>query len=191
MMAPRKRPGPRIARRLVEGSKRRFRTSFATQFVRNPGAVGTMFRSGPMLARRITSEAFRFRPRIVVEVGCGDGAITRALARASKRHGARFVALDINAELLARNPACGALVRADAAHLPIKAADVIVSGLPLALIPREVVVKLLHAFRALAPHFVQFQYSTGRYRSIRRVYPGAKVVSYVLSNLPPAVVIVA
>ncbi|HVL87368.1 MAG TPA: methyltransferase domain-containing protein [Candidatus Thermoplasmatota archaeon] len=185
----RKPNAARLPRSLVEGPRRRLESSFARQFLRNPVAVGTLFRSGPFLAKRLTAEALRHKPATILEVGCGDGAITKTLAKGAAREGIRFLAVDINAALLSKNPVRGSLFQGDASRLPVRSADVIVCGLPLALLPKEKVLEILREFRRVAPNFVAFQYSTTSLKLIRQVFPNARVVTYVLANVPPAVVI--
>ncbi|MFN2496883.1 MAG: SAM-dependent methyltransferase, partial [Pseudonocardiaceae bacterium] len=52
--------------------------------MRSPRDVGTLLPSGPELARRLAAVVPRSgpsgRPMVVVEVGAGDGAVTRAIA---------------------------------------------------------------------------------------------------------------
>ncbi|HEU0128282.1 MAG TPA: methyltransferase domain-containing protein [Pseudonocardiaceae bacterium] len=114
--------------------------------MRSPREVGTLLRSGPELARRLAAVVPRNgpngRPMVVVEVGAGDGAVTRAIAEQAGPE-AVVIAVEKDPDLAERLRTRGLGVRvvtADAATLPailaeqdVDRADVIVSVLPWAL----------------------------------------------------------
>jgi phosphatidylethanolamine/phosphatidyl-N-methylethanolamine N-methyltransferase len=122
------------------------RGTFLAAAVRSPRAVGTLLPSGPELARRLVAVVPRTnpgaRPAVVVELGAGTGAVTRAIAERAGP-GAVVIAVERDPELAERlrERALGVrVVTADAATLPailneqgVHRADVIVSVLPWTL----------------------------------------------------------
>lgn len=119
---------------------------FLAAAARSPRAVGTLFPSGPELARRLASvvppRGPGGRPLVVVEVGAGDGAVTESIARQAGPDAA-VIAIEKDAELAARlrTRDLGVdVITADAVTLPdilaergLSRADVIVSVLPWTL----------------------------------------------------------
>ncbi len=161
---------------------------YARALLRDPLRMGSVAPSGVRLAHAIAEEAARSEPRVVLEVGAGSGAITRAL-RARLHHGAHLVALDIDRRLLRHAHVPGRRVQGDAAHVPLRRADVIVSGIPLGWLPEDDVRAILAALAIVAPRIVLFQYTPRRLALVREFFPGARVVRRVMANVPPAQVV--
>ncbi|MFF4807873.1 class I SAM-dependent methyltransferase [Micromonospora chersina] len=182
--------------------------AFLGQFARHPFTTGAVLPSGPALARDITAAVPRTGQPLVVELGPGTGAFTRAIQQRLAGRG-QHLAVELNprfAAALARRHPAVRVVRADAAaldrvlaeqHLP--AADVVVSGLPWAAFGAARQLAVLDAVRAtLRPGgaFTTFAYrhalATGPARRFRRLLTGAfeevTVGRTVWSNLPPALV---
>lgn len=164
-------------------------SSLVQAFLHSPGETGSVIRSSRHLARRVAAEAFASHPRLVLEVGAGDGAITEALVARARKARARVVALDVNVGLLASNRTTAALVQADAAHLPVKRADVIVCSLPFASLPVAKVQDILAALAELSDRVVLYQYTKRRFEDLAAYFPRLKVVDRVFFNLPPAYVL--
>lgn len=160
-------------RRILSGD----RGSFLAAAARSPREVGTLFPSGPELARRLAcvvpGSGPGGRPVVVVEVGAGDGAVTGAIAEQAGPD-AVVIAVEKDPELAERLRKRGLGVRvvtADAATLPtilaeqgVARADVIVSVLPWTLFSPEQQRTFLTTFAAaLHPDgvFTAAAYSAG------------------------------
>ena len=154
-----------------------------------PRRTGALAPSSRVLASRLADAAFRGDPRIVVEIGAGSGAVTRELERRAARTGARFVAVELDAALARRNGSAR-VVQADAAWLPVRRADVVVSGIPFASLPKAKAEAILHEAARVAPRIVLFQYTKRRFPLIGAHFPVASApLSRVRWNLPPALVL--
>lgn len=175
--------------------------SLLAALLRDPG-VASVARSSRFLTRRVARSLPRGASR-VVELGAGDGAVTRGLL-ARMPSGGRLVAIELNAGLfdgLRRIPDRRlTAVRGDARRLPLhlararlRRADAVVSGLPMSLLGRVERLRLLLAARdALRPGGRLVLYQTTPMlaplleASFRRVDVG-----FELRNLPPLFVLTA
>ena len=116
----------------------------ALEFLRNPTAMGAIAPSSGRLAEAVVAPIPRNGDPLVVELGSGTGAFTRAI---QERLGGRghHLAVELNprlAELTALRYPAVEVVQQSAAHLPeilasrgLGRADVVVSGLPWAAFP--------------------------------------------------------
>lgn len=161
---------------------------FAKAVLRNPFRTGAVAPSSARLARALAREAMRGDPRVVLEVGAGNGAVTRALHEAAHAD-TELVAIDLHRGLLETADVPGGKVLADAAHPPIRHADVIVSGLPFGSMSEDDARNILLGLAAVSTRIVLFQYTERRLPLVREFFPGAEVVETVYANLPPAQVV--
>lgn len=160
------------------------------RFVVAPRRTGAVAPSSRHLARALATTAFRGEPRTVVEIGAGSGAVTRELARLAAQRGATLVAVEVEGALARRIPG-GSAVQADARLLPVRRADVVVSGIPFASLRREEGHAILREAARVAPRIVLFQYTTRRLDLIEAHFPRLQTVAKVRRNLPPALVVEA
>lgn len=160
------------------------------QFLAAPRQTGTIAPSSRWLARALADAAFAEDPRVVVEVGAGTGAVTKELAKRAAATGADFVAVELDGKL-ARKVEGGRTVQAHAAWLPVRRADVVVSGIPFASLRRHHAEDILAECARTAPRLVLFQYSTRRFDLITGHFPALRAVRRVRWNLPPAFVLEA
>lgn len=181
--------------------RRRPSISHLAALLRDP-AVASVARSSRYLARRVARSLPRGASR-VVELGAGDGAVTRLLLGRMPR-GGRLVAVELNAELFdgLRRIADPRLrsVRGDARRLPLhmararmRRADAVVSGLPMSLFGRVERLRLLLAVRdALRPggRFVAYQ-TTPMLAPLLEASFRRVDVGFELRNLPPLFVLTA
>lgn len=161
-----------------------------SEFLAAPRRVGAVAASSRHLARRLADLAFARHPRTVVEIGAGSGAVTRELAARARQQGARFVAVELDARL-ARKAGSAHTVQAHAAWLPVRRADVIVSGIPFASLHSEDAEDILREAARIAPRLVLFQYSRRRLRLITKHFPDVLAAHKVRWNIPPAFAIEA
>ncbi|MFI2709581.1 class I SAM-dependent methyltransferase [Micromonospora sp. NPDC018662] len=182
--------------------------AFLGQFARHPFTTGAVLPSGMILAWDITAAVPRHGHPLVVELGPGTGAFTRAIQHRLAGRG-RHLAVELNpsfATALARRHPAVQVVRADAAALDrvladrqLPAADVVVSGLPWAAFGAGRQLAVLDAvLRALRPDgvFTTFAYrhalATRPARRFKRLLAGGfeevTIGRTVWTNLPPALV---
>ncbi len=161
---------------------------------------GTVTSSSRFLVDRLLAGIDFERARTLVELGPGDGCVTREILQ--RMHpDARLVALEVNpafVEMGRRIPDPRLVVRqACASALPevlreegLDGVDAIVSSLPLSIIDDELVRRILDVSKAsLRPRgrFHQYQYSLSGYSRLARRY-GSVQVGFTLLNAPPAFV---
>lgn len=165
---------------------------------RNVGAVAGSSRF--LVSRMLLPVDFRSNLN-VVELGPGSGNFTRSILKKMNAQ-SRLAAYEINDafyQLLQQQ------IRDDRFNLKHESAtellqsfapgtvDVVVSSVPLAMMPSEVKHGILEASAAvLKPGglFLQYQYSRRDLKLVRRYFPNMKT-TFALLNLPPAIIYVA
>jgi phospholipid N-methyltransferase len=185
---------------------------FWRRLLAHPERLHAIAPSSRALARAITAELDLTRDDLVVELGCGTGPFTRELEVLCKERGARYLGVELDAELVrhlrVRHPRL-AFLRADAAELPrllrgldLPPAAVVISGLPLAAMGGATQARIVDGVvEALRPggafrHFSYLHYQAApSARRLRRLlverFGTCAIRSRVLRNLPPAVVLEA
>ncbi|NIH87184.1 class I SAM-dependent methyltransferase [Amycolatopsis granulosa] len=173
------------------------------EFLRNPGRTGAIAASSRRLAAAMVAGIGAECAGRVVELGPGTGVFTEALL-ARLRPGARLTAIEVNPRLaggLARRHPGVEVITGSAEHLAehVPAADVVVSGLPWALFPRERQERILDQIgEVLAPggRFATFAYLHAAWLPAARRFEAALARRFgfvgrsrvVWGNLPPAFV---
>jgi phospholipid N-methyltransferase len=181
---------------------------FLQEFVRDPVRTGGLVPSSRYLARQAVEPIAATGEPVVVELGPGTGAMTRAIEQRMTGRG-HHIAVELNprfAELIARRHPTVDVANEDAVKLPqllaergYEHADTIVSGLPWASFPAELQNTLLQAVTtSLAPGgvFTTFAYvhalgltPARRFRARLEASFGRVVVGRtVWRNVPPALV---
>lgn len=159
-----------------------------------------MVPSSPFLVRKMLSRVDFDSVRLVVELGPGTGPLTKEILARLHPEG-RLVAVESNEAFCAMLEKIGdARLRVEcvsAGELPgiLKGekADVVFSGLPIAVLDREMVQNILEAVKqSLAPNgiFVQFQYSLASKKLLKTFFEEVSV-DFTPVNVPPAFVYVA
>jgi len=154
------------------------------------------------LCRAITSKIDPLKAKTVVELGPGDGVITRfILDRISPD--TRLVIFEINPVFVEKIRATFNDPRMTIIHdsaenmgqhfraLGISEVDYFISGIPFVMLPeslRESITKMCKTWLREGGQFVQFHYSPLLLRLYRRVF-GNLIVEIVPLNIPPAIVI--
>ena len=171
--------------------------SFFREAVRNFRSTGAIARASPTLVRRLIAAVPQDVPVTVVELGPGEGCITRALL--GKLHPAsRLIAFEINPVFVHRLRLLSdtrLTVHAQGAervsdHFAPGSVDFIVSSLPLSMIPQPVKEDIIRkAQSVLRPEgqFLQYQYALQDYSLLKDTFDDVSV-SFTLANLPPAFV---
>ncbi|MFI6281562.1 class I SAM-dependent methyltransferase [Streptomyces sp. NPDC050988] len=181
---------------------------FIREFAKAPTVVASVIPSGKALARQMAAPIPSMGQPVVVELGSGTGAFSRAIQERLDGRG-RHIALDINdrfTALLTERFAGLDAVTADArdvsavlAERGLRQADAIVSGLPWASFRHERQRELLDAVvDALSPQgaFTTFAYVHARRfvparrlrRSLADRFEEVVLGRTVWANLPPALV---
>lgn len=120
---------------------------YLRKFLRQGRSVATLAPSSRVTARALAAHVDPSRPQVIVELGAGDGPITRHVAE--RMHPAsRLVAVESDPEfhaLLSRSVPRAEAVLGDARHigdllarLGAAAPDVVLNGLPTPSLPRAV-----------------------------------------------------
>ena len=176
--------------------------AFALGCLRDPRRMGAIAPASRALARAIADEVQRDQPAVLIEVGAGTGAITRALAESSITP-ERFLVIERDADfarLLRRSfPALEVLNHcASSLHtLPIKALSpvTLVSSLPLLSMPRDEAKQCIDAMfsiiaRQPGSRLIQYTYAAPLLRPFNHIPPGWhwRRAASVWANLPPATV---
>ena len=168
------------------------------RFLKHPARLASLTPSSPALGRLVTQEVRREGDEYVVELGCGTGAITRALLDGGIPP-ERLIAVDLDAELLSvlreDFPDIWAL-ECDAAritqHLPpsvVGKVGTVICGIPISLLPRRQQRLIVDEMVALMPPGRRFLAYTHRPVSPlprRELGLRGERLAHTLRNLPPA-----
>lgn len=171
--------------------------SFFREALRNFRSTGAIASSSPALVKRLVEPLPGNRPVTVVELGPGDGCVTRAILK--KLHPAsQLTAFEINTAFIEKlavleDPRLRVLpVGAEklSEYFAAGSVDYVVSSLPLSMIPQEIKEEILRQARVVlgpAGQFYQYQYALQDY-SLLKDYFHRVSVSFTVANLPPAFV---
>ena len=170
------------------------------RLARNIRTSGTIVPSSRYLIDRVLQPVSFDRSTTIVELGIGDGCITREiLARMGPT--SRLISIEIEEEWVVEAEAIGdprlSVYHACATSLPnvlqdagLPGADYVISSLPLTILDDRLTDDILTAAEeSLNPQgmFIQFQYSPVFFRKFTQRYDDVKV-GFTLRNIPPAFV---
>lgn len=157
--------------------------------------TGSITSSSKALVKKLVEPLPANRPLVIVELGPGDGCVTRAIL--DKVHPESSVtAFEINNVFIEK---LGGIEDHRLRVLPVGAerltdfvavgtVDYVVSSLPLSMIPKEIKEAILKQSQlVLRPEgrFLQFQYALQDY-GLLKDYFNRVSVSFTMANLPPA-----
>jgi phospholipid N-methyltransferase len=177
-----------------------FKFSDSIKLIRNIKTTGTVAPSSQVLIKRLLAPIDFGSARCVVELGPGNGCVTRALL--SRMHAdAILVCVEVNSEFATHlrtlnDPrlhvynVCASSIGDVMAELNVEDLDHVVSSLPLALIDDDVVERILaNVGSALREggRFLQYQYSLNNYSELKPRFKDVKL-RFTLRNMPPAFV---
>ncbi|MCC7495375.1 MAG: methyltransferase domain-containing protein [Fimbriimonadaceae bacterium] len=119
---------------------------FLKKFLREGTRVASVVPSSPALAAAMCRQVDPDRPQVVVELGAGTGAVTRAVA-ARLHPDSKLLAVEIDPEfaaILEREVPRATVLLCDVRELPARLlalglpqVDLVLSGLPVPSLPRE------------------------------------------------------
>ena len=174
--------------------------SDSVKLLKNFRTTGTFTRSSRALIDTMLAGVDFSTARCIVELGSGTGCITQELLQ-RMRTDATLICLELNAgfaahlaqfadeRLQVHNVCASALNTVLAAH-NIDNVDYVISSLPLALIERSQVARILHAAQqclCAQGKFLQCQYGLTQYRRVKQVFATVQL-RFTLRNVPPAFV---
>lgn len=171
--------------------------AFLKEALKSFDTTGAFFHSSRWLAETMLEPVDFGRVGTAVELGVGNGAITRRILERMMPD-AQLTAFEINPVFVDFSRRIQddrfRLIPESAEKLqqyfPDSSVDVIISSLPLANIPAPVKRQILEqSRRALKPGalFVQFQYYLGDLGLLKRYFPSVKI-GFTPLNIPPAFV---
>jgi phosphatidylethanolamine/phosphatidyl-N-methylethanolamine N-methyltransferase len=168
------------------------------RFLKNPVGVASVIPSSPALGRLVARQVSLNPDEYVVELGCGTGAITRALL-AGGVPPERLIAVDLDGELLAvlrRELPDITVLECDAARISqclppgvVGKVGTVICGIPISLLPRPAQRRIIDEMFALMPPGHRFLAYTHRPDSPlprRELGLRGKRLARTLRNLPPA-----
>lgn len=173
---------------------------FLIQGVKNIKEVGAITRSGPILCKKMISPVPNDRDVIVVELGAGDGVITRHLLKKVTPN-SKIISIELNEKLfaelskiddprlLAYNDTIENLDKI-LADLKIEKIDYMVSAIPFMIMDNNVVNTFLNKYKKYIKSkgsFTQVHYAYKR-KFYEKIFGNAKV-HFVAANVPPAIVV--
>lgn len=173
---------------------------FFRQWLRSPKSMGSVIPSSKALARAVTDQIVWEPGQTIVELGAGTGAISQGLLDSGLPPEAMMmVELDrpLFEYLRDRFPAVR-VINGDATRLVdilrqqgVEQVSTVISGLPMVNMPIEFQRSIVEqSFAALRPEGCLLQYSYSPVTPIRakQLEVEAKLVRFVIRNLPPATV---
>lgn len=170
---------------------------FFMESLKNLKTVGTVTRTSSYVSKVITDLLDFKNIRVLVELGAGDGAITKHLL--NKMHpDAKLFSFEVNHEFCLKLNALNDMrlfVVKDSAeklehylHLHgIDQVDAIVSALPFAIIPDKITNQILNSSKkCLKPgaRYIQIHYSLSRKKLYESIF-GTMKKKFIAFNLPP------
>lgn len=169
--------------------------SFFKEAVKSFRTTGSIAASSPALVKKLVAPLPADRPLTIVELGPGDGCVTRAIL--DKIHPAsKVTAFEINAAFIEK---LATIEDERLRVLPVGAerlqehftpgsVDFVLSSLPLSMIPKEIKEDILRQSQQILKAegtFHQFQYALQDYGLLKDYFQRVSV-SFTLANLPPA-----
>lgn len=180
--------------------KTRFKFSDSIKLIKSIRTSGTITPSSSVLVKRLLAPIDFEAARCIIELGPGNGCVTRALL-ARMRPNCRLICLEVNNDFIAElndlddsrlhvYNACASSIRAILDGLSIQQVDHVVSSLPLALLDDAMVQNILRVVGMNlrdGGKFLQYQYSLKNYSELKPLFSNVKL-KFTLRNMPPAFV---
>ena len=178
------------------------RIAFFRESLRNLRSMGSVAPSSRFLCRAIARKINPEKDKIVVELGPGDGVITRFILNGLSPD-ARLVIFEINPVFIEKISATFNDPRMTIVHdtaenmghhfreMGIQEVDCFVSGIPFVMLPESLTERITRECQSWlreGGRFIQFHYSPLLLRLYRRVFRNLHV-EVVAFNIPPAIVI--
>ncbi len=171
--------------------------NFFREALKNFRSTGAIARASPALIKHLIGSIPSDRPLTVVELGPGEGCVTRALLDIL-HPGSTLTAFEINHTFVQRlhiiqDPRLRVIASgADrlTEHFAPASVDYVVSSLPLSMIDQSVKQRIIRQSQDVltpAGAFLQYQYALQDYGLLKDSFSNVSV-RFTLANLPPAFV---
>lgn len=177
---------------------------FLSAFMRSPRSVGSVAPSSPSLGRVMARHIDTSRPGVVVELGGGTGAISRALLD-NGIAAERLIVLERDPDLychLCREVPKATIVHGDAlnlkgilADLKVECVNTVVSCIPMLTLPPQIQHDLYRVsfdvMEGSGGEILQYTYGIGcpvSKKVLHNLDAKGRPVNVVLMNIPPATV---
>lgn len=188
---------------MIEDKLHMDRLKFFKESIMNLSTVGTVTRSSRYLCASVVKLAELDTAEVVIELGAGDGVMTRHILRAMKP-GAVLFAFEINPkfskQLNTIKDSRLKVVTESAENLPAiiethgySQVDTVISALPFSVFPYELAADIVQkSADILRPHgpFVQIHYSLKMRKLYEKVF-GNVLTNFEVRNVPPAFVLLS
>ncbi len=176
---------------------------FFKEGIKNLKTVGTLTRTSKFVSKEMVSHVDFDNAQTIVELGAGDGAITKHIL--AKMHpNSKLIAFEVNSafcELLREFNDDRLIVVEDSAENlgqvlkknNLKEADFIISAIPFVALPDELSYKIVEESRdnlKTGGKYIQIHYSLLVRKMYRKIF-GNVDVNFVTLNIPPAFVLVS
>lgn len=175
---------------------------FITEVLKSTGTIGALSPSSSFLAKKMIAPIQFQNTKCIVEFGPGTGVFTHKILE-NLPLDAKLLAFEINPvfieELEAIKDNRLVIINDSAEKIEdyltkynFSSADYIVSSLPFAMIPDDVVHRILiNSDKALTKNgkYIQFQYSLNAKKKLKDYFSSVKI-NFTLLNIPPAFVYV-
>lgn len=178
------------------------RIDFLRESIRNLKTTGSVARSSRFLCRRIVGKIEPDQAKVVVELGPGDGAITRYIL--DRLHpDTRVLVFEVNDAFIEKMRDTFDDPRLELIHdtaenigqylteRDIRSVDYFISGIPFVMLPEalaEAITTTCHHWLRKGGLFIQFHYSPLLISFYRGVFGNAEV-DFIPLNIPPAFVV--
>ncbi|TJY36208.1 class I SAM-dependent methyltransferase [Pontimicrobium aquaticum] len=175
---------------------------FVKEVVNSMKHIGAIAPSSKYLANNIIKHINFDEDQIILEFGCGNGAITKQILK-QMPSSSRLISLEINDPFMKH---CQdrfkiynnfevynhSAIEFDLLlqELKIEKVDYLISSLPLAILPKadlDILFKKIPEYLITDGSFVQYQYSLNKYKYLKSVFDSVKL-GFTPINLPPAFV---
>lgn len=176
------------------------RLQFFFEATKNIKQAGTITQSSRFLIRKMLAPIDFSKAKVIVELGGGNGCITKAILD-KMQDNAQLLSFEVNpkfVDLLTKIKDERLHVIADSAEkIPeylakynAKEANYIVSGLPLAIFPKELNASIMQVILntlSVEGTYTQFQYSLASYGMLKKQFASVER-DFTPLNIPPAFV---
>jgi len=173
---------------------------FVKEVVNSIKHIGAIAPSSKYLANNIIKHIDFEDNQVILEFGCGNGAITKQILK-KMSSSSRLISLEINDPFLKHCQNKFKVYNNFEVYnhsaidfdlllheLEIEKVDYLISSLPLAILPKpdlDVLFKKIPQYLINDGGFVQYQYSLNKYKFLKSIFNSVKL-DFTPINLPPA-----
>lgn len=179
----------------------RKKVAFFREAIKSLKTSGTVIPSSRFLVKKILNKVNFTNAKVIVELGGGDGIITKEILNRIEPT-TTLVCFEINEKFLKdlkkiKNNqliivnASAENIKEELSKINISAIDIVISSLPMAIIPKPVAQNILEKSYQLLVNkgnFVQYQYSPQFLKPLKKIFKDKVKMSFEPLNIPPAFV---